>query len=221
MDTLIIGCKTLENELLQAVADCSCKYEIRWVESGLHNFPKKLNTVLQELLDNSQGFSRILMAMGYCGNSIAGLRTGDFTLILPRVDDCISLLLGSFKNRAALTKGDGTYFLTDGWLKGERNLWWEYRYTLDKYGEDVGKEIFQTMLRSYRSLALLDTGCYPLESAEEISRKIADTLGLRYKLLPATLEYLKQLLDGPWPENSFLTIPPFHTIDSRELTLPI
>lgn len=220
MDTIIIGCKTLENELLQAVTDCSCNYEIRWIESGLHNFPRKLNTVLQELLDDCQGFSRILLAMGYCGNSIAGLRTRDFTLIIPRVDDCISLLLGSFQNRAALTKGEGTYFLTDGWLKGERNLWWEYKYTLDKYGEEVGKEIFQTMLRSYKSLALLDTGCYPLEPAEEISRKIADTLGLRYKLLPATLEYLKQLLDGPWPENSFLTIPPFHTIDSNELTLP-
>lgn len=220
-DTIILGCRTLENELGKALTECSCDFPVRWIESGLHNVPQRLRQVLQENLDRCQGSRRVLMAMGYCGNAIAGLKTGDFQLVLPRVDDCISLLLGSCKERLKLTKDNGTYFLTEGWLKGEQNIWKEYQHTIQKYGEARGRRIFDVMLGHYRSLALLDTGCYSLEDAGEESRKIADTLGLQHQILPATLAYLKKLLNGPWPDEEFLTVPPNTEISNADLTLPL
>ena len=157
--TVIVSCKTLENELTEAVKECGCDYEIHWIESGLHNYPAKLNQVLQETFDSIEGAERILLAMGYCGNSIENVRTGDFTLIIPRVDDCISFLLGSCKNRIEISRAYGTYFLTEGWLKGERNIWKEYEYSIQKYGEKTGNEIFKMVLGNYRARAGLDTGC--------------------------------------------------------------
>ena len=103
METVIVGCKTLENELLRAVEETGCSYEILWIESGLHNYPKKLNQVLQETLDGC-GARQVLAAMGFCGNSIENISTGDYTLIFPRVDDCISLLLGSCKRRMEISR---------------------------------------------------------------------------------------------------------------------
>ena len=216
METVIVGCKTLENELLRAVEETGCSYEILWIESGLHNYPKKLNQVLQETLDGC-GARQVLAAMVFCGNSIENISTGDYTLIFPRVDDCISLLLGSCKRRMEISREHGTYFLTEGWLKGERNIWKEYEYTMDKYGEETGKEIFSMMLGNYRSLALLDTGCYSMEKAGAEAENIAKTLELEYKVLPATLDYMKKLLAGPWTEEEFLVIPPHSMVQGRDL----
>jgi Protein of unknown function (DUF1638). len=218
---MIIGCQTLKNELNQALEDCGCRYDVSWIESGLHNTPNKLHDSLQHILDSTEDYQRVLMAMGYCGNSLTGLRTGNYTLIVPRVDDCISLLLGSHKNRMNLTRGDNTYFMTDGWLKGERNIWREYEYTINKYGEETGKIIFDMMLGNYKSLALLETGCYRVSDVEDEMKTIADTLGLRYKVLPATIEYIRKLITGPWDQDVFLSIPPYSTIKDKDLTLPI
>ncbi len=219
--TVIVSCKTLENELTEAVKECGCDYEIHWIESGLHNYPAKLNQVLQETFDSIEGAERILLAMGYCGNSIENVRTGDFTLIIPRVDDCISFLLGSCKNRIEISRAYGTYFLTEGWLKGERNIWKEYEYSIQKYGEKTGNEIFKMMLGNYRTLALLDTGCYSMEKAGAEAERIAEALKLEYRVLPATLDYIKKLLTGPWTEEEFLIVQPRSMVQGADLTLPV
>jgi hypothetical protein len=192
---------------------------VRWISSGLHNTPKKLTAVLEEELSACNGYSKVLLAMGFCGNVLTGLRVGDFTLIIPRVDDCISLLLGSCRNRLALTKDNGSYFLTAGWLRGERNIWLEYEYAMGKYGEKLGKEIFKAMFGHYKSLMLLNTGCYRLEKAEPQTRMIAEALNLEYKLIPADISYIHDLLCGPWGNDKFLALPPGHTILSTDLVL--
>ena len=219
MDTVIFACKTLENELRCAMAECECDYDVKWLESGLHNVTKKLTSALQDLIDSSQSYSRALLALGYCGNSLVGLRSGNLTLTVPRVDDCISLLLGSYKNRLALTKNDYSYFITEGWLRGERNIWREYEYAIKKFGEDTGREIYDAMFGHYKTLAMLDTNCYDFSAAETDGKRIAAALGLEYKVIPATIVYIKRLLDGPWDDISFLTVPPYSTVGIADLTL--
>jgi len=152
--------------------------------------------------------------MGFCGNALAGLDSKDMTLIIPRFDDCISLLLGSCKTKATSL---GTYFMTDGWLKGERNIWREYEYTMQKYGEETGKMIFDMMLGHYNTLALLDSGCFDLAETEAEMKYIAEVLKLEYVVLPGTLEFLHRLLTGPWDNEVFLTIPPGSIISDTVL----
>jgi len=219
MDAVIIGCKTLENELRRAMKECDCVYDVKWVESGLHNVPKKLRAALQELLDSMSGYSRVLLAMGFCGNSLAGLRTNNALMIAPRVDDCISLLLGSCAMRASISSanGHGVYFMTEGWLRGERTIWHEYKYTVEKYGQETCDEIFDTLLGNYKTLAMLDTGCYCIAKIQDEVNKIAETLKLDYKIIPATIDYMKQLLVGPWDESMFLTVSPRSVIKDSDL----
>lgn len=204
MKTVIIACKTIEQELLAAMDQVGCRYPVLWLESGLHNWPDQLRQRIQQLLDGCDGFHRVLLAMSFCGNSVVGLRTHDFQLVIPRCDDCITLLLGA----SARQQAKATYFLTEGWLKGERNLWTEYTHCLFKYGEKRGKKIFSTMLRHYDHLALLDTGCFDRESTEKQVREIAETLELKYISLEGNLDHLKQLLEGPWEDDRFVSVPP-------------
>ena len=138
--------KSLEEELLYVMESLSMHPPVVWLESGLHNNPAHLHERLQEELDKITGQELVIMAFGFCGNSVLHLKTGNYTLILPRVDDCISLLLGSVSVKAALNHTNPTYFLSKGWMKGERNIWVEYQYTVKKYGIETGREIFMPCL---------------------------------------------------------------------------
>lgn len=50
------------------------------------------------------------------------------------------------------------YFMSKGWLQGERNIWVEYLRAREKYGEDTAREIMAMMFGSYQKLGILDTG---------------------------------------------------------------
>lgn len=217
MKTVLIGCKTLENELCAAIQRTDWAGETVWIESGLHNVPQRLHDVLQEKIDVCQDFDRILLGMGFCGNALADIRTGSAEIILPRADDCISLLCGSAQKRAMYHR---TYFFTDGWLRGERTIWNKYEHSLKKYGECCTKQIFHDMLCHYEDCALLETGCFETEPAEREVRRIAGVLGLSYRSIPGTIDYLCDLLTGPWPETRFLTCRPNSIIERASLLLP-
>jgi len=216
VSTLIISCKTLERELKAAMEQTGCGYEILWLEAGLHNVPRLLNERIQNLLDQCVDCDTVLLAMSFCGKAVEGLRTGNFRLIVPRCDDCISLLLGSVERRASFL---GSYFLTEGWLKGERNIWREYQICLEKYGDRRGKRIFSAVLANYHQLTLIDTECYDRIAAEQQARKIAENLKLEYTCVPGTLDYLKALLMGDWDSKRFLQVMRNSTVTASDCIL--
>lgn len=218
MTTTIISCKTLEAELCAAMKETGVNYPVLWLESGLHNTPKKLNRRLAEELKQIKT-QRVLLAMGFCGNSIEGLETGDYEMIVPRADDCISLLLGDVQTRMKLAKELSAYFLTEGWMKGERNLWVEYQYAVEKYGKEQAEAISEMMYGHYRTLALLDSKTQEMEPLIESTRIIADTFHMKQKVLPATLSWMKQLIAGPWEKEKFLVIPKYYMLSLKDLVL--
>lgn len=218
MKKIIIACKTLEDELNEALKSTGCDYPVRWLDSGLHNVPKHLNEALQSELDQVPAdTTHVLLAFGSCGNSVVGLTTGDYETILPRVDDCISMLMGSVETRKNYPDSMKTYFLSRGWMNGERNIWVEYNYAIERYGEKTGKAIYEMMFGHYKNLGILDTGCYPIEEILEEAERIAAFLKLTPQTIPASNQYLLDLLTGPWEEERFLIFPPHTTITSDML----
>lgn len=213
----IVACQTLQDEINAIFAQKQIQLPITWIPSGLHNIPAKLTRTVQETLDNLPPTDQVLMAMAYCGNALAGVRTGDYSLVIPKMDDCISLLLGSsaVHNR----QYRGIYFMTAGWIRGERNLMTEYRYTQEKYGVKLGQEIFNAMFKHYTDVALLNTGCFDLREAEEETRRTAEVLHLGYREVPATLSVLTGLFSQSHPEDYYLTVPPRTEITNEMLVL--
>ncbi len=218
-NTCIICCKTISEELLAAMESTGCTFPVLWIESGLHNVPRKLHKVLQDTVDEAEktGAERILVAMGFCGNSLENLKTETAELILPRADDCITLLLGSFRRRQQIQNEAGTYFMTKGWIEGERNIMREYEYTMEKYGEEMGEEIFDMMFGNYRRIGILETGCYDMEPVLAETERIARTLHLAWEKFSGSNEYLKKLMTGPWDEDSFVTLQPGEALTLSQL----
>ena len=217
MKTVILSCRTLEDELRASMEKSGKDYPVVWLESGLHNVPKKLTGRIQEELDKIEA-DRVLLAMGFCGNAMAGIH-GNFEMILPRVDDCISLLLGSVERRMEIAREYAAYFFTEGWMRGERNIIVEYEHTLNKYGPEITESVMEMMYSHYRTLAILNCGVGDVPSLMEQTKEIAERLHLEQRELPATLDYLVELFTGPWSEERFITLPAGQVLDSSLLRL--
>ena len=218
MDTVMICCRTIEAELKKAMEHTGVSYPCVWVESGLHNVPAHLTNRLQQELDALDGkVERILLGFGFCGNAVAGLKTGNYQLIVPRVDDCITLALGSYRRRRELMQEDSSYFLTQGWLQGERNIWVEYEYARKRYGEQRAQRIYQSMLSHYHRLLVVDTGAYELSQILPNTEMIAHELKLKHQVIQGSMNLFCRLLTGPWETDEFLVVPPHQTIAGKDL----
>lgn len=218
METLVISCLTLEFELKAALERTGLAYPVVWLEAGLHNTPDKLNARLCEEIA-SAGAQRVLLAMGFCGNSLAGLGSDRAEIIVPRVDDCISLLLGGVRERLKVSSENAAYFLTEGWMRGERNLWVEYQHLVKRYGVEDADRISKMMYGNYRTLALLDTGVSSIDELWKETEIISETLHLQRKVIPATLKRMEELLTGPWSPEKYLIVPPGEKIVSGQMVL--
>ncbi|MBE6996795.1 MAG: DUF1638 domain-containing protein [Ruminococcaceae bacterium] len=219
MKTSIIACKTISDELDWAMRETCCDAPVIWLEQGLHNVPAELRRAVQAGLDEI-GEGRVLLAMGFCGNAIHGLTVPVDELIVPRVDDCISLLLGSVQRRLAVSRELSAYFFTEGWLRGERNIWVEHQHMLEQYGEELTEELEKSMFGHYKTLGLLDCGIAPIEPLIAGTKMIAEGLHLEQKVIPASARYLAELLTGPWPDARFLVLKKGQRIDDELLSLP-
>ena len=235
MKTVIIACRTLEDEIELAKKNTGCNYPVRYIESGLHERPKKLAEALVEVfskIDADQKAKatkrrktaktaplRVLMALGQCGNSMTGLAAGSFELIMPKVDDCLSLLIGSNKEKASLNLRDKAFFLTMGWLRGESTIMSQYKRSVEEYGEDTALSIMEMMYEHYETLGLIDTGAAPIDRLQEETKEIAELLGLKRKVYPGTVKYIEELLTGPWPKDRFIIKKPGEAIAEQDFRI--
>ena len=99
MRTTMIVCETLRDEFLFLYKDIGLKANVKWIESGLHNYTQKLHDRLQEAVDGITDCDRVILVFGRCGDSVLNLKNGNFEMIIPKADDCISLLKGADERR--------------------------------------------------------------------------------------------------------------------------
>lgn len=215
-DTCVIACRTVQQELDSAMARCGCHLPVVWLESGLHNIPSQLHNALQAAIDACADCQRVLLAMGFCGNAVVGIHSDTCQVVLPRTDDCIGLFLGNQRHSPTLNE---SFFFTEGWLKGERTIWWEYQRAARRYGEERAKRIFDVMLHNYKRILLVDTGCYDPEPVRQEIAKMAEVFSLGTGEIPGNLNLLTQLLTGPWDNNHFVILPPGQTLKESHVYL--
>ena len=215
MKTTVVACKTLEDEVNQTLSKTGIDYSVKWIESGLHNYPEKLRDTLQNTIDDTTDSDYILLIFGLCGNALLGLTSSNATLVLPRVDDCISFFLGGNDKRKMIEEKSAAYYLTKGWLRYENNIWQEYTRSIEKYGKERTKGIFATMLKHYTHLVVIDTGAYDTDLFLEEAKEIAAELSLELKVIPADLNMLKDALKQNW-HDEFIVIEPGEKITLQD-----
>jgi hypothetical protein len=213
MRTMIMACQTLREELRLAIEQTGVDYPVLYIESGLHNQPEILRQRIQSDLDKIDNVDIVLLVFGYCGNSLLGIKSSRFTIVIPKIDDCIPLLLGSADARRKASQEMGTYFLTKGWLDYENNLLKEYERCVERFGETRALRLMKTMMGNYERFMVIDTGAYAVESVTERTKAFADKLAMRHEIAAGSLRLFHKLLLGQWDEE-FIVLAP-----GQEITL--
>ena len=217
---VMIACDTLRTEIEHVMHTRGIEREVIWIEHLLHNVPTQLTATLQEAIDSIENADRVLLGYGNCGNAIQGLKCGDFELIVPRLDDCVSLVLGSQRYREHFSREHSAFFLTDGWINGSRTIQVEYDEMVEDYGEEEADELMGMMYAHYRTMAYLDTGLYDIEALMERTRHLCEVIETKQVVEPATLSYVDRLVCGPWPEELFVHVGPGEVVPSAPFLEP-
>ncbi len=213
----IIACETVINEILDFIPP---DMQYQSVEPGLHLQPEKLKGVLQKTIDKiTADADTIIIGYGLCSMAVIGLRAAKSTLVVPRIDDCIAMLLGSQKNyKAQLRINPGTYFLSKGWIESGINLAEEFRKTEARHGKRRADIIKELMLKNYSRLAFINLGYRNAERYRKFSRQAADELGLSFEEIEGTTRLLRRLVNGPWNDD-FVVAAPGQTIKLEDFRM--
>jgi hypothetical protein len=206
----LIACAGVIEEMLPFIPP-RMSYEV--LDFGLHTNPKSLKKALQNAINSSApDIETIILGYGLCSQAVVGLRSGSRTLIIPRVDDCIAIFLGSAAEyQKQYRSAPGTYYLTEGWIEFDDTPFSEYDILVKRYGEQIAHRIINQILKNYTRLAFINTGNNRLEHYRDHARSMAERFNLRYEEIQGSDVLIKKMLYGPW-NDEFVIIPPGKTI---------
>ncbi len=198
--------------------------EVNFLRKGYHENPGQLREEVQKAIDAAPADAdAILLGYGLCGKGLEGVIARSQPLIIPRVHDCISLLLGSAQAYAKhFAENPGTYYYSPGWVEWGRDtversphqgfgLGKSYEEYVAKYGEENARylmELEETWAQRYTRAAYIHTGLPNNAGWEAQAAAIAASHHWRFESLPGSLRLLEKLLTGPWPEEEFVLVPP-------------
>jgi hypothetical protein len=207
--SLVMACATVIEEMLPLLPE-GMQHQI--FDFGLHVNPEKLRRTLQEAIDTVSGqYETIILGYGLCSMAVIGIQANGCQLVVPRVDDCIAIFLGSrsaYNNQCRAEPG--TYYLTKGWIEVGDTPFAEHDRLILRYGKERAERILKLMLGNYRRLALINTGQYELETYRDYARRTAERFGLRYEEIEGSDTLVRKMLFGPW-DNEFVVIRPGET----------
>lgn len=208
--TVVIACATVIEEMLPIMPP---EMEYRTLEFGLHAYPAKLHTTLQENIDQVVAAHpgeelTILLGYGLCSQALVGVEARGCTLVLPRVDDCIAIFLGSRSayNQQAGSE-PGSYYLTKGWIEVGETPFSEHERAVQRYGAARAERIFKLMMANYKRLALINTGNYDIDRYRDYAHRTAERFGLRFEEITGSDALVRKLLDGA-SDDEFITLQP-------------
>jgi len=212
----IISCQVFEHLIEKYIPPDGAVREVFYLDYGLHVVPRNLKSAIQEKINQVDTPSVIILGYGLCGNGLDGIQAGHHTLVIPRTDDCIGILLGSYVNYLQEFKDNpATYYLTKGWLETASNPLSQHQEYETRYGSDTASYLMDTQYRHYRRLAFVAHNWDDLlafrPQVEQVAR-YCERWGMRYEEIMGSESYIRRLVEVALAletaDSEFIVIPP-------------
>lgn len=206
MKRVLIGCGVLRKEIEAMLKDSDI--ECRWLKDQLHNEPDKLHIEIQKAIDEEADADLIYLSYGLCGKALVGVKAQTCPVVMPRVDDCIAMLLYDRKDLGDLRRS--SYFVSQGWLWGEDGIGYEHDRMKEKYGEKRALKIAKAMFKNYKYLLFIRTG---VETAADKKKceEMAEKLGLGVNETEGNICVLEEMI-APKTDDRFIMLKPGEAI---------
>ncbi|MEW5958484.1 MAG: DUF1638 domain-containing protein [Chloroflexota bacterium] len=223
LPVVILACQVMES-MLEGLLPEGLASEITYFDYGLHRLPNKMTWTLQEAIDSIEQPSLVVLGYGLCGNGLNGIKAGQHTLLIPRVDDCIALLLGSrqayFREFEAVP---GTYYLSKGWLESGSHPLKEYEENKQKYGPEDAAWIMDEQYQHYERLAMVAHTQEDLDKYRPAALEVArycERWGFRYEEILGSDVYVRRLIEVAAAldraDGDFVVVPPGGEISQNQ-----
>ena len=213
LPVVVIACSVFR-DMLQDLLPQGLAGRVEFFDIALHVTPKNMQRTLQKVIDGIEEPSLIVLAYGLCGNGLNGIKAGRHVLLIPRVDDCIAIMLGSREAyQEQFRKEPGTYYLGRGWLEADVSQVLQEgatgsRYGADpltthvsyvaRYGPETAQWLMDEMYRNYKRLAFVAHTQAELEKYRPRVQEIAhfcEQWGMRYEDILGSDRYLRRLIE--------------------------
>ena len=145
----------------------------------------------------------MLLSMGLCGGSVSE-RPLPVRVIMPKVDDCITLLMHTDEKWHPNLKRSGHMYLTDT-VDSDLSIINIRNRLVERYGEKKGLMVFDIWFESYQSVDIIDTGVYDCYSSDYVTRAKAnaDLIQCPICYVEGSNLLLEKLVSGRW-DHQFL-----------------
>jgi hypothetical protein len=219
LPVVIIACQVMES-LLAHLLPPGLARDVQYLDYGLHRVPTKLTWTLQDAIDAVERPSLIVLGYGLCGNGLHGIQAGKHTLLVPRMDDCIAILLGSrHRYLEEFEREPGTYYLSKGWLESGSHPLKEYEEYVEKYGPEDAAWIMDQQYAHYERLVLVTHDEAELDTYRPQAHEVAaycERWGMRYEEIVGSDVYVRRLVEVAAAldkaDDQFVVVPPGGTI---------
>lgn len=178
------------------------------MEIALHLQPERLRNALNEkVADIEEDGGTILLGYGLCGRGLEGVVSLKGRLVLPRVDDCVGMLLGSRQRHKQVMKDyPGSYFLETDWMDTELNIFTEMNKGMDHISKNRRKDLIRLALKHYKHLVLLSDENHDCK-ASLYCKDMAGQFDMTFLRVMKHLDLIEKLVTGPWNDDEFIVVP--------------
>ena len=212
---VVIACQVFQ-DLFERLMPEDLTDDVTFFDYGLHLVPEKMTWTLQNQINKIKTPSLILLGYGLCGNGLRGIKPNQHTLLLPRTDDCIAILLGSYQKYIQEFRAvPGTYYLTKGWLESGSNPLTEYQEYKQKYGDKVAEWVMDKQYQNYKRLVFVAHNKEDIKNYRRQAQEVAEFCkrwDMEYEEILGSDDYMKQLIGATGAVelagDDFVVIPP-------------
>lgn len=208
MNAVILSCSTLSDYVRAAQQTCQTDFPVIFLDRNFHVEPSRMREhILQTIRDLPEEINTVLVAMGFCGGSWQDV-TCPKKLIIPRVDDCVSLVMTTTESVNPCTKQVGHMYVFGG-ESGGFSIGGIYESLVREHGPEMAQSIFDMLFDHYRNVDMIDTGiydCYDPDFVETVQAD-ADRIHADLDYIPGSNLLLEKLVSGRW-DNQFFIVEP-------------
>jgi len=243
LKNVAIVCDVMKQDLEKIVKDKKINnLDLIFMEQHLHNTPELMRQKLQEKVSSLNGcYDKIILGYGLCSNGVTEIVSGKHEIIIPKVDDCISLFLGSKEKYLEMFKKDpATYYFCKSWIEYAGDpyrgyLLWTGKedqipgqwirakevYGSRRYNEGTARLLVGEMMKNYKRIVLINNN-----DIETIHRQYLEKMiiflnevlerELVFEEIPGSSKFLEKIVLLDIDEKNFLSFKPGQKITQKD-----